>query len=151
MTTTLRLQCLIIIGLSLQPRFSHGFPVNGSPYYGVKIVTHGEPCHTPHYLPVKIEVPAQPVEESIPQEFYQPLKLSYQTFGLPPPSQYLYPISQYPISIEMPPEAPSPKVPSCKVSLPTKSYEYNVQIPPPPTEQIPISYDFDLQVLPPNP
>lgn len=57
MATTLRLQYFIVIitSVSLHARFSYGF-FQESPYRGVKIVTHGEPCPIPHYLPVRIEV-----------------------------------------------------------------------------------------------
>ncbi|XP_032681104.1 uncharacterized protein LOC116848769 [Odontomachus brunneus] len=150
MATALRLQYLIIvIGVSLHPISSHGFlhKFHESPYRGVKIVKHGEPCPTPYYLPVKIEVPARPVEETEPPKPYQPLKLSYQTFNPLPRPQYLH--QEYPVSIEVP-EVPLPEI-STYVSLPMKSYEYNIQIPPPPIERIPTIYNFDLQALPPSP
>lgn len=49
----IKVQSFIIIIVCFHSRSSYGFKL---PYNGVNIVTYGEPCHPPRYLPVTIEV-----------------------------------------------------------------------------------------------
>ncbi|XP_014469796.1 PREDICTED: uncharacterized protein LOC106741896 [Dinoponera quadriceps] len=150
MATALRLRYfIVIIGVSSFPRFSDGLfhELNESPYEGVKVVTRGEPCPEPRYLPVRIEKPAQAAiaEKTASEKLYQPLRLKYETINPLPRPQYL--CQEYPISIEVP--EVQPREIATYISLPRKSYDYDIQIPP--TEQIPTCYNFDFQVLPSNP
>jgi len=80
-------------------------------------------------------------------EVYQPLRLNYRTISTEPVSSY--PVqTEYPISVEIP-EVPQ----SLKIVTPNvmqRSYEYNIQIPSPPS--IPFSRNYNIGVqLPPPP
>ncbi|XP_011874797.1 PREDICTED: uncharacterized protein LOC105565867 [Vollenhovia emeryi] len=147
MAALLKLQSFVIIIVCFHPRSSHGFTL---PYDGVKIVTYGEPCHLPRYLPVTIEEPAEPVTELVLPDkpcAYRPLKLNYRVIATEPiPEQ---PYAEYPVAVEVP-QAPQPTQ-LLEIITPDplrgKSYAYNVQTPlSPPAEPISRTYDIDFQI-----
>ncbi|XP_029169300.1 uncharacterized protein LOC114939218 [Nylanderia fulva] len=152
MTAIRKLQYFFIIGIYFQLRFSCGLSYK-LPYNGVKIVTYGEPCHPPRYLPVKIEEPVEPVRPvlSLPTPCtYQPLKLNYQVI-VDKPIPYQSQQAKYSVSIQVP-EVPVETVQEIVKPDPYrgKSYVYNTQAPPSPSVPILTSHNFDLYV-PPSP
>ncbi|EGI59378.1 hypothetical protein G5I_12476 [Acromyrmex echinatior] len=142
MMAVFKLQFFIIIIVCFHSKFSYGFKL---PYNGVKIVTYGEPCQSPRYLPVSIEEPAKPVTEFVSSKSYdyKPLKLNYQIISSKPiPYQ---PRMEYPIFVQVP-QVPQPSEIITPDSLQGKSYAYNIQAVPPPSVPISRRYDFDFQV-----
>ncbi|KYN03538.1 hypothetical protein ALC62_05665 [Cyphomyrmex costatus] len=144
MMAVFKLQFFIIIIVCFYSESSYGFKL---PYGGAKIITYGEPCQSPRYLPVSIEVPAKPVTEFDLLESYnqqQPkLKLNYRAISYTKsiPDQ---PRREYPISVQT--EVPQPSKIIMPDRLQDKSYTYNIQTLPPPSVPISRRYDFDFQV-----
>ncbi|KYQ51659.1 hypothetical protein ALC60_09247 [Trachymyrmex zeteki] len=147
MTAVFKLQLFLIVIICFYLKSSYGFKL---PYNGVKIVTYGEPCQSPRYLPVSIEEPAKPVTEIVSPKWsceHQPLKLNYRVISTEPiPYQSR---KEYPISVEVP-QMPQPLEIITPDSLQGKSYAYNIQVLPPPSVPISRRHDFDVQV-PPSP
>ncbi|KAL0122417.1 hypothetical protein PUN28_007265 [Cardiocondyla obscurior] len=144
MATIFKLQFCTIVIACFYSRPSCGFKL---PCNGVEVVTYGEPCHLPRYLPVTIEEPVEPVAKSILPEpcAYRPLKLNYRVISTEPiPCQ---PRAEYPIEVEVPP-VPVPQTSEIIKPDPFrgKFYRYNIQAPPPPSVPITRTYDCDLQI-----
>ncbi|EZA47589.1 hypothetical protein DMN91_004456 [Ooceraea biroi] len=146
--TMFKLQYLIILSVCLYSRFSYGFPYELL-YNGAKIVTYGEPCYPTRYLSGKVEEPILPMAtESTLSKVYQPLKLNYRVISTEPVSCPLQ--REYPISVEIP-QIPQPLTIVTPDIFRGKSYEYNIQVPSFSPMPISRNYNFDVQVpLPPS-
>ncbi|XP_011685581.1 PREDICTED: uncharacterized protein LOC105448580 [Wasmannia auropunctata] len=147
MAAVLKLKFFIVIIVCFHSRSFYGFKLPD--YNGAKIVTYGEPCHSPRYLPVTIEEPAKPVTEFVSPKscVYQPLKLNYRVISTKPIAYQ--PQAEYPISVQIPqvPQVPQSEEIITPDPFQGKSYEYNIQaLSSPP---VPIStkrYNIDFQV-----